>query len=103
MHLFVLCSPRVKRELSIEKVSGCFSKGEENSHGKKTSHGRAAAKKEAKAKKDSARIGEFAEGTSLGGGGQRGMDVKHQFGTAMVCAQLGHLKQQKMRVKAETV
>ena len=31
------------------------------------------------------------------------MDMKNQLGTAMVCAQLGHLKQQKMRMKAETV
>ena len=46
---------------------------------------------------DSARISQFAEGTSLGGG--RGMDTKHQLGTAMVSAQLGHLKQQRMRMK----
>ena len=99
---FVLYSPRVEKEVSIEKVSGCFARGDELLQGKKTSHGRAAARKKSNSEKNSARIAQLSEGTSLGGG-RRGMDMKNQLGTAMVCAQLGHLKQQKMRMKAETV
>ena len=98
---FVLYSPRVEKEVSIENVSDCFSRCGENLKGKKTSHGRAAARKKSISEKNSARISQVSKETSLGG--KRGMDMKNQLGTAMVCAQLGHLKQQKLRMKAETV
>jgi hypothetical protein len=98
---FVLYSPRVERELDNSKVSACFATGDENLKGKKGAYGRAAALKKEKATKDSARKSKFSETTSLGGG--RGMDMKLQLGSAMLCAQLGQFKNQKMRMRAETV
>jgi hypothetical protein len=82
---FVLHSPRVERDLDNSKVSACFLTGDENSKGAKGSHGGAAAKKRLKLNDDAARTSEIAQATSLGGG--RGMDMKLQRGSAMLCAQ----------------
>jgi hypothetical protein len=98
---FVLFSPRVEKGLDNSKVSSCFSRGDENLKGEKGAHGRAAAKRKQKLAKDSARTSANAEASSLGGG--RGMDMKLQLGSAMLCAQIGHNKNEKMRMRAETV
>jgi hypothetical protein len=45
---FVLCSPRVERQLDNSKVSACFSTGDESLKGGKGTHGRAAANKKIK-------------------------------------------------------
>jgi hypothetical protein len=100
MH-FVLCLPRVERDLDNSKVSACFLTGDENLKGAKCSHSRAAAKKRLKLNNDAARTSEIAQVTSLGGG--RGMDMKLQLGSAMLCAQLGQLNNQIKRMQAETV
>jgi hypothetical protein len=99
---FVLYSPRVEKGHDNSKVSRCFSRGDEHLHGEKTAHGRAAANKKAKSAKDSRRTSELAEATSLVGG-RRGMDMKTQLGSAMLCAQLGQLDNQKMRMRSETL
>jgi hypothetical protein len=98
---FVLCSPRVERDLDNSKVSASFSTGDEDLKGAKGSHGGAAAKKRLKLNDDAARTSKIAQATSLGGG--RGMDMKLQLGSGMLCAQLGQLNNQKKRMQAETV
>ena len=91
---FVLYSPWVERELDNSKVAACFSRGgDENLEGKNGTHGREALNKKLKLTKDAARTSKIAEATSLGGG--RGMDMKLQLGSAMLCAQLGQIKNKK--------